>query len=200
LSKFTKIAGILGLATPIFVFVCISATIVSWSSFSWTENALSDLGVQWGLTANLFNTGLTVGGLLFMVFAAGLFKYFGKQVTGKVAACLLFVACLALAGIGVFNETYSPTHYIVSVMLFTFMPISLLVFVGNFWQARKRKLSMLTLTLGLIAAVPWILQLTVHYVSNVAIPETVSGVAGAVWTMVFGYLMLKENGKASSSG
>jgi hypothetical membrane protein len=199
LSKFTKATGILGLVTPIFVFACISAAIESWSSFSWTENALSDLGVQWGITANLFNTGLVVGGLLFMVFAVGLFKVFGKSLAGKVAACLFFVACLALLSIGVFNETFSPTHFIVSVMLFMFMPISFLVFVGAFWVRGKHKLSMFTLTLGLIAAAPWVLQLIVPYVSKVAIPETISGVTGAVWTMVLGYIILKENGKTAPS-
>jgi hypothetical membrane protein len=140
-----------------------------------------------------------VGGFLFMIFAAGLLTFLGKRLLGKVGVCLFLVACVALVGIGVFNETFSPTHYIVSVLLFVFMPVALLVFVGAMWQQRKRNLGSFTLALSLIAAAPWVLEFTVPYVSGVAVPEFVSGLTGAVWTMALGYLMLKEPEKADSS-
>ena len=199
MSKLLKVTGIIGIITPFLVFGCILGAVASWPSFSWLNNALSDLGVQWGLTATVFNVGLALGGFLFMSFAVGLFTFIGKRWVGKVAVCLFLVACAALVGIGVFNETFSPTHYIVSVMLFVFMPVALLVFVGSLWLEGKRNLGLLTLALGLIAAAPWVLEFTVHYVSGVAIPEFVSGLAGAVWTMALGYLMLKEPEKLASS-
>ncbi len=200
LSKtFVKMAGILGLATPVFVFACIFGAVASWRSFSWTGNALSDLGVQWGYTATLFNSGLVIGGLLFMVAATGLWGLLGKRWIGKLGDALLFVACAALVCIGIFNETFSPTHYIVSVILFVFMPLSFLVFVGEFWLEGKRKLSMFTLALGLVAAAVWVLQFAVHYVDNVAIPETISGLAGSVWVIVMGYLMVQAGSKLDSS-
>ena len=99
---------------------------------------------------------------------------------------------MALAAIGVFNENFAPTHYIVSVMLFVFLPISLVVFAVTFWREGKCRLSGLTFALALIAAFAWILEFTLHYASNVAIPELVSGLAGAVWVWVIGYLMIKE--------
>jgi hypothetical membrane protein len=188
-----------GIITPVFVFACILGAVASWSSFSWVNNALSDLGVQWGLTATLFNFGLVLGGFLFMIFAAGLSAFIGKRWLGKVGVSLFLVACLALVCIGVFNETFSPMHYIASVMLFVFLPVALLVFVGALWLERKRNLGLLTLALGLIAAASWVLEFAVHYVSGVAIPEFVSGLAGAVWTMALGYLMLNEPEKADSS-
>jgi hypothetical membrane protein len=199
MSKFLKFTGLVGLITPVLVFACILGAVVSWSSFSWLNNALSDLGVQWGVAATLFNFGLVVGGFLLMIFAAGLLTFLGKRLLGKVGVCLFLVACMALVGIGVFNETFSPTHYIVSVMLFVFMPVALLVFVGALWLEGKRNLGLLTLALGLIAAAPWVLEFTVPYVSGVAVPEFVSGLAGAVWTMALAYLMLKEPEKADSS-
>jgi hypothetical membrane protein len=54
------------------------------------------------------------------------------------------------------------------------------------------------LALALFAAAVWVLEFTVHYVPGVAIPEAVSGLAGAVWVMVLSYLMLKQGSKASS--
>jgi hypothetical membrane protein len=152
-----------------------------------------------GMTAVVFNLGLVASGILFAVFATGLFPLLGKSVIGKVGAAIFVLACVALICIGVFNEHFSPTHYIVSVMLFVLLPISLLILTGAFWLTGKRGLSVFTLVLALVAATPWILEFTVHYVSGVAIPEFVSGLAGAAWTMVLSNKMLKEASRSSSA-
>lgn len=199
MSKLLKVTGIVGIIAPFFVFACITGAITSWPSFNWFSNALSDLGVRWGLTATLFNVGLVSGGFMFIVFSAGLLSLLGGSWLGKVGVGLFLVACIALVGIGVFNETFSPTHYIVSVTFFVFMPISLLVLVGALLLKDKRNLSLLTLALGVVAAAPWVLEFSVHYVSGVAIPEFVSGLAGAVWTVVLGYVMLEEPEEAATS-
>jgi hypothetical membrane protein len=189
----TEIAAAAGLISPFFTYACIMVAIGSWKPFSWTNNALSDLGVQSGITAPVFNSGLIIGGILFAVFAAGMFLYMGKNVVGKAAAVLLVVACIALVCIGIFNENFRPTHYIVSVMLFVFLPISMLTFVGAFWLEGKRKLSLFTLGLALFAAAVWVLQFTVNYVPHVAIPEFTSGLAGSVWVLTLSWLMLKKS-------
>jgi hypothetical membrane protein len=185
-------AATFGVVAPIVTFTCIGLAIWSWPQFSWTNNALSDLGVQSGVTAWLFNGGLIAGAILFMVFATGLFT-FTKHPLGKIAAATFMLAIASLFAVGVFNENFSPTHYTVSVMLFVFLPISLLMFVSNFWLEGKRGLSGFTLGLGLVAAAVWILQLTLEYVPKVAIPEIISGVAGAAWVLAVSYLMLKKD-------
>ncbi len=190
--KTQRVSAIIGLIAPIVTFACISGAILSWSEFNWVNNALSDLGVQAGITAPLFNTGLVVGAILFLGFALGLFS-FSKHIVGKAASMLFVLACISLIAIGIFNEHFSPTHYIVSVMLFVFLPLSLLTFTADFWLEGKRKLSVFTLVLALIAAAVWVLQLTVNYVPRVAIPEAISGVAGAMWVWVLSYYMLKKN-------
>jgi hypothetical membrane protein len=192
--KIERISGVLGVVAPIVTFSCILYAIISWPEFNWVNNALSDLGVQAGITAPLFNGGLIVGAILFIGFSLGLFS-FSKHILGKAAAALFVLACSSLIAIGVFNENFSPTHYIVSVMLFVFLPISLLTFVADFWIEGKRRLSMFTLGLALVAAAVWVLQLTLNFVPHVAIPESISGVAGAVWVWVLSYLMLKKTPK-----
>jgi hypothetical membrane protein len=97
-----------------------------------------------------------------------------------------------LVCIGIFNENYRPTHYIVSVILFVLLPISQFILSAAFWLNRQKRLSVFTLALAFAAAIPWILEFTVHYVSGVAIPEFISGLAGAAWTIVLGIKMLKE--------
>ncbi len=192
------VSGTAGLVASLFVFMCIIVAIASWNQFSWVNNALSDLGVQNGFTAIVFNIGLIMGGFLFLIFAIDLFRFVGDHFISKVGAALFALACVMLISIGLFNENFSPTHYIVSIGLFTIMPISMLFLVAAFWVQGKHILSVFTLTLALLAAAVWLLEFTVHYVSGVAIPEFVSGLAGAAWVIGASYLMLKESPKASS--
>jgi hypothetical membrane protein len=192
LSRQQKIAGITGLTAPIFAFVCILFAVASWQHFSWTDNALSDLGVQNGVTAAVFNSGLIISGLLFIAFAIGLFRFVANRIVGKVGATVFALACVMLIAIGIFNENYSPTHYIVSVGLFMLLPISQLILATAFWVEGKRKIGVFTLATALFAAAVWVLEFTVPYVSGVAIPETASGLAGAIWVNVLSYLILRE--------
>ena len=196
--KKLKISGIAGFAATLVVFSCIIIAVASWSQFSWVNNALSDLGVQNGATAIVFNCGLVFGGLLFFVFAVGLFRFASDGFVGKLGAAVFVLACVMLMSIGVFNENFSPTHYIVSVGLFTLMPISMLFLVAAFWVQGKQRMSVFTLGLALFAATVWLLEFAVSYDSGVAIPEFVSGLAGAAWVTVTSYLMLKESSKAFS--
>ena len=46
----------MGIVAPMIAFVCIGGAITSYPQFSWTNNALSDLGVISGITENLFST------------------------------------------------------------------------------------------------------------------------------------------------
>ncbi len=197
-SKRLEVAGMCGLIAPFVAYACILVAVGSWAQFSWVNNALSDLGVQSGITAPLFNSGLVVSGLLFIVFATGLFPLMKKSVVGKVGAAVFVLACVALVCIGIFNENFRPTHYIVSVMLFVLLPISQFILTAAFWRMGQKELSAFTLAMALVAAMPWILEFTVHYVSGVAIPEFVSGLAGAAWTMVLGYKMLKEASRSTA--
>jgi hypothetical membrane protein len=198
LSTHLKIAGAVGLIGPFFSFACIFLAIATWPLFNWTNNALSDLGVQSGITPIIFNYGLVISGIFFIIFATGLFPLIGKYLVGKVGASVFILSCIALVGIGIFNEGFSPAHYIFSVAFFVLFPISMLILVGAFWIEGKRKISIFTLAMALSAAIVWGLQLTIHYVSNVAIPEFVSGLFGATWMLVASYLMLKESDNSES--
>jgi hypothetical membrane protein len=193
-----KIAGITGLVAPVVAFASILSAVASWSQFSWINNALSDLGVQSGATAIILNSGLVISGLLFTVFAAGLFRFVRNGFVGKVGVAIFVLACVMLIAIGIFNENFSPTHYLVSVGLFVSLPISLLILVGAFWVRGKHNLSLFTLGLALFAAAVWVLEFTVHYVPGVAVPEFASGLAGAVWVVTLSYLMLKQSSKQTS--
>lgn len=193
LAVYQKMGGSAGILAPIFAFAFILTSIASFPDFSWTSNALSDLGVVPGLTASLFNFGLLVSGILAFNFAIfGLFTYFGKIWIGKIGSMVFAAATLALIAISVFNEHFSPTHYLVSVAFFTLAPIALFILTLGFWLCRQSGLAAFTVAVGVAAALPWVLLFTFNYVPNVAIPEFVSGVAVSVWVIVLGKKMLSS--------
>lgn len=188
-----RIGAAAGLATPIVAFTCISISIASWPEFNWVNNALSDLGVAPGLAAPVFNFGLTAAGILAFCFATlGIYSFLSRRLSGKVGATIFAAATIALTCIGIFNENFSPTHYIVSVAFFSLAPIGLFILTYAFWRSNQRELAALSVLIGLTAAVPWILQLTINYVPNVAIPETISAAAVSVWAVVLSAKILKN--------
>ena len=180
------------MVTPVLAFTCILIAVASYPAFSWTNNALSDLGVVAGVTGPLFNFGLYGSGLFALNFAVfGLFIYLGGGWVGKVGAAVFAAAGLALMGIGFFPENVVPYHYLFSVAFFVLLPISLLVLTGAFAFKRRTRMALFTLAAAVAAAAPWVLLLGVRYVSGVAVPEAVSGLAGGVWAVVVGYKMFK---------
>ncbi len=188
-----KIGAATGILAPIIAFICIIAAVASDPQFSWTNNALSDLGIVSGITAPLFNFGLVACGFLALTFTLlGLLNYFEKNWLGKIGSAVFAVATLALISIGVFNESFSPTHFLVSVAFFVSFPISLFIITGVFVLNHQLKMAFFTLFAAVAAATSWILYFTINYVPGKAIPEFISGLAGAIWITVLGFKILKS--------
>lgn len=186
-----RIGAVAGIVAPILAFSLISASILTYEGFSWANNALSDLGVAPGVTPWLFNFGLVAAGLLSLAFAVlGLLSYLGKHYTGKIGALLFGLSSIALVFIGIFNESFSPTHYLVSVAFFLSAPIALFVLTCALAIYRQYRMAVFTVIIGVVAAVPWILEFTIYWVPNVAIPETISGAAVSAWAIVLGAKIL----------
>jgi len=183
-----KISGISGIIAPLIAFTLILLAIAYSPDFNWTENALSDLGVQEGVTAVLFNTGLTITGVLIILFATGLFKFLQENLLGRIGAFVFVLGAFALAAMGVFPENVKPIHFYVSVAFFTLLPIAIFFLGVSFLRGPKMKLGFFTFIAAIVAAVVW----TVPFGKGVAIPETLSGLSASAWSMVLGFKMLKE--------
>jgi len=193
-----RVAGLCGVITPIVAFTCILLAINYSPQFSWTENALSDLGVQEGLTAPLFNYGLIISGSVSLVFASGILALLHMKPVGEVGSFIFILATLALIAIGVFPENARPMHYYASVSFFVLIPIAMLILMWAFAQVGKVKTALYTLLVAIVAAVPWVIQLSVHYVSDVAIPETISALSASAWAITLGLLMLRQASKTDN--
>ena len=188
-----RIGAASGVLAPIFAFICIVIAIATYPQFSWINNALSDLGIIKGVTGIVFNFGLVACGFLSFNFALfGMYPSFRGNLLGKIGTGVFAIATIALICIGIFNESFSPTHYLVSVAFFVFLPISLLIITGAFAVRHQARMAIFTIFVAIIAAAPWVLHFLIHYASDVAIPEIISGLAGATWIIATGYKTLQE--------
>jgi hypothetical membrane protein len=185
--KKLKIAGICGVLAPIIVLTLILLAIYYSPWFSWTENALSDLGVQ-GTAAILFNSSLVVGGVLTIIFAIGLREILLNRNLGRIGTLIFILDGTMLCAIGIFPETAGDIHFYVSVAFFVLLPVSLFLNgVAMMQESSERKTGLFTITAGIVAATVWMLQW-----SAVAIPEIIAALAAFVWSIVLGIRMFMQ--------
>jgi len=187
------ILGLFGVIGPILTLALMGLAISQAPWFSWTGDALSDLGVH-GQSAVLFNSGLIAGGVLSVIFALGVMRYYLSQRVGRCGAFFLLLAGIFLVSIGVFPETApNNIHYAVSVAFFATFPMSLLIQSAALLSIGvRRKLGAFTLTVAIAAAVPWAIWLPLKPYNGVAIPELVSALAATAWSIVMGTLLMRE--------
>ena len=187
-----KISGTCGIITPSVAFSCILLAIAYAPHFSWTDNALSDLGVMPNPTSVLFNLGLIVSGILAIVFAFGLLIFFNKTVSGRIGAIMFVLDCLALICIGIFPESAKPMHLYASVAFFAIFPLAMFLMTASFVLSSKHRMAVFTFAIAVFAAVVWAAEFLVHYVPGVAIPETLSALAACLWVAVLSFNMLRK--------
>ena len=182
-----RLAGFCGLTNPVIGFSLIVLSISYSSWFSWTDNALSDLGVH-GIAAILFNSGLIIGGVLTVTFAIGLREITPRGILARAGILLLILAAGALFAIGLFPETAGAIHFYASASLFTLFPVSLFLIGGTMVRhPHMKSLGVLAVLAGLTAAAVWALPWT-----SAAIPEALSSLAVSVWSMASGTRLLRE--------
>lgn len=184
--------GLFGMASPIMTLILMGLAISQASWFSWTGNALSDLGVH-EESAVLFNSGLIIGGILNTIFAFGVMRFYQNQTIGKDGTFFLLLAGIFLASIGIFPETApNNIHYIVSVAFFAAFPMSLLIqSVTLLRRPKNRKLGIFTFAIAIIAIIPWAIWIPLKLYEGVAIPELISTIAAATWSIIMGLTLLR---------
>jgi hypothetical membrane protein len=141
------------------IMIAIAILISPW--FNIFDNALSDLGhYKRGLSAILFNLGLSSGGLLISIVSL-------TYLRGILEKFILALMGYLLILIAVFNESYGIVHYIVALLFFILIIIYLLV------SGLKRK-SIMRITCGLSILIIWITYFMLRYFKGLAIPEFLS--------------------------
>lgn len=178
-KKRLQVAGLCGIAAPLIAFSCIFLAISMSPWFSWSANALSDLGV--GEADWVFNSGLMAGGILTMVFAAGLLVAFRGRTPRRVGAIFFFFDAVALLGIGAFSEAAGDIHYYFAVTFFALFPLSLFLLGTSAVMAGSKKFGSFTIVDGILVILPWAFSW-----DGVAIPEAISMLVASIWIMAEG--------------
>ncbi len=197
-----RLAGLCGLAAPPFAFALIFFTIrLNSSWFSWTDNALSDLGDSARSPSHLlFDAGLAGAALLELPLVASLPSRVRGPV-GRAGVLVLGAGVLSLAGIGLFPESgnglpgSARLHVPFSVAFYALTPVGLLLLGAGSLRA-ERGWALLSLGFALGAGAVWALP---YPGKGVAIPEALSAGLMSAWAMVLGAQLLREEGLAAGA-
>ena len=170
--------GILGV---VVIYLCITLSIMLSPWFSWTANALSDLGHPAKSTAApIFNFGLAAGGILVALYAVSAMA--GKA---KYSAILLAVTGISLTLVGVFNESWGWLHFAVSVVFFSFACLTLFTYSIEM----RSLLAALSAIIGLLA---WFFFWLDISQLGVAVPELISSLTATAWFLYDNYLPTRK--------
>jgi len=178
----TRIAGVCGLFIPVVMFTCLGLALASSPWFTWSEHALSDLGVQES-TAALFNYGMIAGGVLIFIFSLGLIKILST----KMGAYLLLISSFALVGIGVFPETTYVLHFLTSASFFMILTLAFLIIGVTIKKDHfEKSMGLLALVFAFIAIVSSVL---LFQLKGIALPEALSCFPAFMWCCIVGAKM-----------
>ncbi|MEM2873682.1 MAG: DUF998 domain-containing protein [Nitrososphaerales archaeon] len=185
-----KVAALFGIIAPTWALASIGISIALSPWFSWTKNALSDLGVS--EVASIFNSGLIICGILIFPFIVGFAKIERTKRFGLTGSVVLLSSSVFLIGVGVFSEAFGLVHFYFSVAFFVSLILSSIILGIHFTlNISDKRLGIFTLLIGIISFIGWIVWATIH-LSGVAIPETINILLASFWIIVLSIRMYKE--------
>lgn len=162
-------------------FVGIIGSTLLAPEFSWTGNALSDLGARGQSTAPLFNWSLIVAGVVGLPFAWRVWIA-TERALQRVGVAVIAASLVAMALVGVFPLP-APAHGPVAIAFFLSFTYGLfLVGSGDVLAGRPRR-GLAAIWLGVAHPTAWIVSLALG-VDGIAIPEFVGSVLLAAWVLI----------------
>jgi len=190
-----KTLALIGFLVPLVAYVGIFSAINNAPWFSWTQNALSDLGNSQvhPESAPYFNMSLMAAGILVTIFAIGIYSRM-RNIIEKIGNILFILSGIALFEIGFFPEHVKPWHYIFSVAFFVLFGFALLIVgIGFVISKHNLLLGIWGIITGIADAIIW---LAVPWcslgVTGVAIPEFLSSFFGVIWILLYSIILAKK--------
>jgi hypothetical membrane protein len=166
----------IGIVGPVITLLLIIIDVYLSPWFSWSGNALSDLGVMpYGY---LFNSGLILGGLLSVLFVLAIVKK-----TNFKPLYLVVIGTISLSFVGVFNEHYSYIHLAFALIYFVFTPIGILIYSFE----TKKIYKYWGFFIGISSVFDIIIGIYFHYFYlkiGLAIPEIIEAILLSLWCIV----------------
>jgi hypothetical membrane protein len=166
----------------------IVAAAVASPSFSWTENALSDLGQPGApaatpLTTLLFDGGLVLGGFLGFGFMYALWMG-SEHPIERAAVVPLFLSLAGLIGVGVFPLS-KPLHTPAAIGFYLFSMVTMGVYgLGNVTAgASRRGVATIALVAVHIAVWWWWVAAGSAAIPGLALPELAGALTFDLWVL-----------------
>lgn len=166
------------------------ATAVS-PSFSWRENALSNLGVTTTdagttTTVMLFNGGLVGGGLVGVLFCL-LAVRLARRPGVRPVVVVLGLTMVMMALVGVFPQGTTP-HFPIAAAFFLLVTATLWTDAWMAFLTGHRRWSWFSFATGSTNLLVWILWFVAAPIPEaLAIPEIVSAVVFGCWLIVYAF-------------
>jgi hypothetical membrane protein len=190
-------AGIIG---PIIALSMVTADVSLSPWFSWSSNALSDLGVHTDYF--LFDGGLIIEAILNVVFVVGLYSKFRNA---GIAVPLLIISGASLGLVGVFNENHHPFHLLFAMIYFLLFPIAIILF-----SVRTRKFSRpfsyygIAVSIAALLSIMFGIGMVFGFLPlpgvGLAVPEMAEAVLLSAWMIAAGaFLILSEKESSSAA-
>jgi hypothetical membrane protein len=177
-----KLQSIIGILGAIIAYPFMAASVILSPWFDLSNNALSDLGnaALHSSTAWVFNYGLVLAGGLTACFAILVsvrhhsLDHLSWSVPGAAAG-------IDLALVGLFSEDTGSIHFVVSVILFSLMAVTMLIY--SYWSRPlgTPKIGAISLAFGIAIPVIWFVGWPWH---GVAIQELLSSFMTSAWLLM----------------
>ncbi|WP_418286002.1 DUF998 domain-containing protein [Halorubrum sp. DTA46] len=195
-ARLRVVTAALGAVATLLALGGIASATVLDPTFSWTSDALSDLGVR-PRSAPAFNWGLIVGGAVGVGYAVGLWVVgrsrdmgggcgsLRERLVGSLRAAVLGLAMVSMAGIGAFDLT-QPLHGPAAV---GFYALVTLLFAVDGFARRSTRTGRITLAFVPIHLAVWTTFLSGWWpVTGLALPELPGALMLAAWVWLVGPL------------
>jgi hypothetical membrane protein len=187
-----RAAACCGLLAVLVIYVSIFTAALLSPSFSWTTNAISDLGAVGVDRSWILNGGLVAGSVLSLLFIIGVFKD-SENILERAGATVLVVVYVLSGLIAVFPYGTSP-HIPVALAFFALYPIGVLIYAAG--NVRGQKAAFGSIGIGLAGLyVLFIVAWAVVFPPSemgIAIPELVGGLVLDFWIILTSFRLLYD--------
>jgi hypothetical membrane protein len=192
--KFVRFAGLIGIIAPIFGLSAVVASTFLWEDFSWSSNALSDIGVS--PAADIFNYSLILVGILNFVFTIGFVKAYAKDTLFYIGGTILVLGGGSLSLVGIFTEDYGALHSYVSLGYFVLFPIAMIIAGIAFRKMNMQTKGYTSILVGITALFVIISAIILRWHKllslGFAVPEILESIIIAVWIIWMGTTLLRQ--------
>lgn len=188
MDRIKKYLGLTGIISPTIGILTLLSSISLQNWFSWTENALSDLGAVGISNAYVYNYGLIIAAIFGIIFSLNLFAFLKYKIS-RAGTIFFLLGLIFLITVAIYPSGTSP-HVLVSFAFFGFSAFGIFL-IGIGESVKNRKLGYLCLGLILIG-LP-LAYVSARIFSGVAIPEMIGVICFSIFSFLFSLKIYTEN-------